>query len=424
MTFTPISYVYTQTVPRSNKSHLGATKQVCASSKNQDKQPLPATLDTLHPPEAEEPDRSGDVESRMQETVPPPNEETLYPAIQDDSLGSVGEHGSAVGAVSASLREIEEAVSTQETEKSSIQETATSNHDGFNDWPLRLQLLYKAQQERRLGLLGKPGCDDSDDSEEEIEEDVSNQGGGAICSSIPASGDGRGNTQHNPIILGNEDSGFSSSPLCEQVEEGELQEPQRQKISLDAIKEPGDNYGESSLGKHEGERQLHDRSKETSSDIHHSQSSCLTRNTNDRVNESEDDDGESPRAAKRQKRAAYSLPATPLKLFDPEKSQPASLAADLEQEWEIRNIVGQKTVGGIVHYLVDWEPTWMGEFELDGARELIDGFVAQLPCTRRKSWDGAGEGCFSRRGDNIRESDSLSKGEPKRRGRPRKQKRS
>jgi hypothetical protein len=30
----------------------------------------------------------------------------------------------------------------------------------------------------------------------------------------------------------------------------------------------------------------------------------------------------------------------------------------------------------------------MGEFELDRARELIDGFVAQLPCTRHKSWDG------------------------------------
>ena len=38
----------------------------------------------------------------------------------------------------------------------------------------------------------------------------------------------------------------------------------------------------------------------------------------------------------------------------------------------------------------------MGEFELGGARELIDGFVAQLQCTRRKSWDGAGEGCCSR----------------------------
>jgi hypothetical protein len=68
MTFTAISYVYAPTVPRSKctKSHLEATKQVCTSSKNQNKQPLPATLDTVQPPEAEEPDGSGDVESRMQ----------------------------------------------------------------------------------------------------------------------------------------------------------------------------------------------------------------------------------------------------------------------------------------------------------------------------------------------------------------------
>ena len=186
------------------------------------------------------------------------------------------------------------------------------------------------------------------------------------------------------------------------------------------IKEPGDNYGESGLGEHEGERQLHDRSKEPSSDIHHSQSSCLTRNTNDRVNESEDDDGESPRAAKRQK-WDHSLPTATLKTFDAKKSQLASLAMDPDQEWEIRNIVGRKKVGGIVHYLVEWEPTWTAESELDGARELIDVFVAQLQSTRRKSWDEAGEGCCPRRGHKIRDSDSLSKGEPKRRGRPRKQ---
>ena len=49
----------------------------------------------------------------------------------------------------------------------------------------------------------------------------------------------------------------------------------------------------------------------------------------------------------------------------------------------------------------------MGEFELVGAREFIDGFVAQLQCTRRKSWDTAGEGCYSRQGHKIKESDSV-----------------
>ena len=134
-----------------------------------------------------------------------------------------------------------------------------------------------------------------------------------------------------------------------------------------------------------------------------------------------DEDDKEPRPVKRQKLDAHSLSiATSLKLFDTEKSEPASLVMDPDREWEIRNIGGRKTVGGTVYYLIDWEPTWMAEFELDGARELMDEFVAQLQYMPREGWDGAGEGC-SRRRHKIRGSDSLRKGEPKRRGRPRKQ---
>ena len=132
-----------------------------------------------------------------------------------------------------------------------------------------------------------------------------------------------------------------------------------------------------------------------------------------------DADDKELQPAKRQKRDTYSPNATPLKLSNTEKSEPASLAMDFDQEWEIRNIVDRKAVGGIVYYLVDWKQTWMGEFELDGARELVDTFVAQS--IRRESWDGAGEECCSRRGHKIRGSDLLSNGEPKKRGRPRKQ---
>ena len=131
-----------------------------------------------------------------------------------------------------------------------------------------------------------------------------------------------------------------------------------------------------------------------------------------------DADDKELQPAKRQKRDAYSPNATPLKLSNTEKSELASLAMDFDQEWEIRNIVDRKAVGGIVYYLVDWKPTWMGEFELDGARELVDAFVAQS--IRHESWDGAGEGCCSRLGHKIRGSDSLSKAEPRSRGRPRK----
>jgi hypothetical protein len=42
--------------------------------------------------------------------------------------------------------------------------------------------------------------------------------------------------------------------------------------------------------------------------------------------------------------------------------------------WEIRNIIGKRTIGGVVHYWVDWDLTRMLGFKLEGAREMIDQF--------------------------------------------------
>jgi hypothetical protein len=46
--------------------------------------------------------------------------------------------------------------------------------------------------------------------------------------------------------------------------------------------------------------------------------------------------------------------------------------------WEIRSIIGTRKVNSVVHYWVDWEPTWMLESELGGAREFVDEFKARL----------------------------------------------
>jgi hypothetical protein len=94
---------------------------------------------------------------------------------------------------------------------------------------------------------------------------------------------------------------------------------------------------------------------------------------------------------------------------------------DPDQEWEIRNIVGQKTIGGKVYYWVDWEPTWMAEFELDNARELIDGFVAKLQYSPRESWYGHGREVCSKRGQQEIGATSGNAEPKKRRGRPRKE---
>ncbi len=72
--------------------------------------------------------------------------------------------------------------------------------------------------------------------------------------------------------------------------------------------------------------------------------------------------------------------------------QSGDLVMDANREWEIRNIIGTKRVDGVVHYWVDWEPTWMRESELGGAREMVDKFVARLQVRRRdKNEKGAAD---------------------------------
>lgn len=96
--------------------------------------------------------------------------------------------------------------------------------------------------------------------------------------------------------------------------------------------------------------------------------------------------------------------STALEITNLEESQGGIPAMDPNQEWEIRNIVGRKTAGGKVQYLVEWETTWMRESDLGQARELIDEFETDLKRGQ--------QGVMSR-------SNALDEGEPKkRRGRP------
>jgi hypothetical protein len=93
--------------------------------------------------------------------------------------------------------------------------------------------------------------------------------------------------------------------------------------------------------------------------------------------------------------ATATLEATGLEESQP---QPSGLVTDPDQEWEIRNIVGRKAIGGEVYYWVDWEPTWMAESKLHNAGELRDGFVAQLQYTVREDCDIHGKGFCSKGG--------------------------
>ncbi|KAF4622788.1 hypothetical protein G7Y89_g14238 [Cudoniella acicularis] len=56
--------------------------------------------------------------------------------------------------------------------------------------------------------------------------------------------------------------------------------------------------------------------------------------------------------------------------------QSASPITDSNNEWVIRRITGQKVVDGVRHYRVQWEDTWMPEYELPRAKELVDASMA------------------------------------------------
>jgi hypothetical protein len=72
------------------------------------------------------------------------------------------------------------------------------------------------------------------------------------------------------------------------------------------------------------------------------------------------------------------LTASTIEPINTEKSQGGSAVMDPDQEWEIHNLVGWKTVSGKVHHLVEWETTWMCKSDLGNSRELIDKFEADL----------------------------------------------
>lgn len=56
----------------------------------------------------------------------------------------------------------------------------------------------------------------------------------------------------------------------------------------------------------------------------------------------------------------------------------AAQAVVADHDWEVRDIIGRKDVGGEVYYLVDWRQTLVPESALVNAKELVDEFEPRL----------------------------------------------
>ena len=66
-----------------------------------------------------------------------------------------------------------------------------------------------------------------------------------------------------------------------------------------------------------------------------------------------------------------------------EGSEEAARVVDANQEWEICNIIGKEDVDGVIHYLVEWNPTLMPARKLKNAKELVSKFEARLQAQAR-----------------------------------------
>jgi hypothetical protein len=57
---------------------------------------------------------------------------------------------------------------------------------------------------------------------------------------------------------------------------------------------------------------------------------------------------------------------------------------DADQEWEIRDIIGKEDVDGVVHYLVEWNPTLVPKYALKNAKKMVNKFEARLRAQARQ----------------------------------------
>jgi hypothetical protein len=54
-----------------------------------------------------------------------------------------------------------------------------------------------------------------------------------------------------------------------------------------------------------------------------------------------------------------------------------------DRAWEIRDIIGKEDVNGVVHYLVEWNPTFVPKYELNNAKEMVNKFETRLRAQAR-----------------------------------------
>ncbi|KAH7370234.1 hypothetical protein BKA65DRAFT_471464 [Rhexocercosporidium sp. MPI-PUGE-AT-0058] len=69
----------------------------------------------------------------------------------------------------------------------------------------------------------------------------------------------------------------------------------------------------------------------------------------------------------------------------PAELQVCPVVADVDPDWDVREIIDKEDLNGVSYYLVDWHPTLLPSHSLGHIKELVDKFEARIRAQRRVS---------------------------------------
>ncbi|PVH68102.1 hypothetical protein DL98DRAFT_237198 [Cadophora sp. DSE1049] len=72
------------------------------------------------------------------------------------------------------------------------------------------------------------------------------------------------------------------------------------------------------------------------------------------------------------------------------------MVTDVDQDWDVREIIGKEDLDGVTYYLVDWHPTLLPEHSLGHAKELVQKFEARIRAQRGVNHKRGGLGSSER----------------------------
>jgi len=99
----------------------------------------------------------------------------------------------------------------------------------------------------------------------------------------------------------------------------------------------------------------------------------------------------------------------------PTELEVCPVVTEVDQDWDVREIIGKEDLDGVTYYLVDWHPTLLPEYSLGHAKGLVQRFEARIRAQRGVNHKRGGLGSKTRQKAGVE-----VKGK-KPRGRPRKQ---